>query len=166
MGYNNNLLGMISDIVRFMREFQEQNCIIKQCITNAQYLYDFIKTNGIINVKVKAVIVISNNYDKISIIVGGYLVVVLDDKHIIDPSNEIFTLKDKSYFDNIKDFTNNFNLETSNQENNRELIKQTIHTFLRFYKIAEQINNGELIITDKEFYNNQADYIEKKTEHW
>ena len=121
MGYNNNLLGMISDIVRFMREFQEQNCIIKQCITNAQYLYDFIKTNGIINVKVKAVIVISNNYDKISIIVGGHLVVVLDDKHIIDPSNEIFTLKDKSYFDNIKDFTNNFNLETSNQENNRIL---------------------------------------------
>ena len=28
-------------------------------------------------------------------------------------------------------------------------------------KLAEQINNGEFIICDKQFYNNQADYIEK-----
>ena len=28
-------------------------------------------------------------------------------------------------------------------------------------KISEQMNNGELIITDKEHYNKQADYIEK-----
>jgi hypothetical protein len=28
-------------------------------------------------------------------------------------------------------------------------------------KLSDQINNGELIITEKNHYNKQADYIEK-----
>ena len=151
---------LIANIILSMREYQKENNIKKQCVTNAQFLYDTIKVNSISNVKTKAVFVYSdNNEEDTAIIVGGHLVVELDDETIIDPSYEIFCLKNKSYFDNIKDLVNIFDnkVELKTKIDIKKLICEHIH----FMKISEQMNNGELIITDKEHYNKQADYIEK-----
>ena len=148
------------DIILSMREYQKENNVKNQCVTNAQYLYDTIKINSNSNVKTKAVLVFSDNTEEdTAIIVSGHLVVLLDDEIIIDPSYDIFCLKNKSYFDNIKDLVNIFdsNVELKSKFDIKKLVCQHIH----FMKISEQINNGECIITEKEHYNKQADYIEK-----
>jgi len=143
----------ITNITLSMREFQKINGVTRQCVTNTQYLYDTIKSNTNSNVKVQPVIVISTDVTTLRCIV--HLVVVLDDKTIIDPSYDVFSLNNKSYYDNIKDFM--FNVRSTD----RHLLKKSITDFICFIKLAERINNGELLICDILFYNQQADYIEK-----
>lgn len=150
---------MISNIVISMREFQEKNCIRKQCVTNTQYLYDCIKMNTLSDVKVKPVIVLSTDKETSTFtMISGHLVVVLldDNETIIDPSYDVFILQNKSYFDNIKDLMDNCDNET------RQFVKKGISDFINFITLAERINNGECVICDKEFYNRQADYIENQ----
>ena len=99
---------LISNIVLSMREFQKQNNIKKQCITNTQYLYDNITMNSV-NVKAKPVFVFSHDDEEgTATFVGGHLLVILDDGTMIEPSYDIFCLKNKSYFDNIKDLMDVF----------------------------------------------------------
>ena len=153
---------LISNVVLSMREFQKNNGIKKQCVTNTQYLYDTIKMNSINNVKAKAVFVLScDNDTDTSVFVGGHLVVKLDDETIIDPSYDIFCLKNKSYFDNIKDLMDMFNDNDKVKLKSDVDIKKLICDHIHFIKLAEQINNGQHTITEKKFYDNQADYIEK-----
>jgi hypothetical protein len=150
---------MISNVAFCMREFQKTNCIKYQCITNVQYLYDCAKINTALKIKAKAFIVVSLN-DKTNTLtcVGGHLVVVsLNDNNtesIIDPSYDVFSLKNKLYFDNIKKLMDQYT------DISKEAFKQSISDFLYFIKLAERINNGELVICDKQFYDSQADYIE------
>jgi hypothetical protein len=152
---------MISNTVRAMRDFQEKNCIKSQCMTNAQYLYDIIKHNSSRNVKVKPVIVVSIDYEtETTTCVGGHLIVELDDDTILEPSYDVFSLKNKSYFDNIKSLMDSYENELKIISELKSILKESISLFITFVKIAEQINNGELLINDKEFYDNQADYIE------
>ena len=152
---------LISNIIHSMREFQKENKIKTQCVTNTQYSYDIIKNNSsITNVKAKAVYVFSNDAETDTLhFVGGHLVVVLDDETIIDPSYDVFCLKNKSYFDNIKDLMDNF--DDKNKLNTKIDIRIMVSQHIRFMKLAAQINRGELVFTDKKFYNDQADYIEK-----
>jgi len=154
---------LISNIVLSMREFQKNKGIKKQCVTNAQYLYDIIKMNSIDNVKAKAVFVFSCDDDTNTLVfVGGHLVVMLEDGTMIDPSYDIFCLKDKSYFDNIKDLMDMFNENSKMILKSGVDIKQIVRDHIHFIKLAEQINNGKHTFTTKKFYDDQADYIEKK----
>ena len=152
---------LIGNIILSMREFQEKNGIKKQCITNAQYLYDIIKVNSSNDVKVKAVIVVSSDKDTGTlVIVGGHLVVILDDDEtVFDPSYETFCLKNKSYFDNIKDVMDAF--DDKEMLNAKIDMKETVRQHINFMKYADEINRGECLVTEKKFYNDQADYIEK-----
>jgi hypothetical protein len=155
-----NITTRISNIILSMREYQKENNITKQCITNSQYLYDIIKMNSSNNVKTKAVFVFSDkNEEDACIFISGHLVVVLDDDTMIDPSYDIFCLKNTSYFDNIKDLMNIFDDKVLVKT--KVDIKKIIRDHIHFMKIAEQINNGDCVITEKEHYNRQADYIEK-----
>jgi hypothetical protein len=154
---------MFSNIVLSMMEFQKINNIKNQCVTNVQYLYDCVKMNHKSwNVKVKPVIVLSidDNETKMLRFVSGHLILLLDNNEtIIDPSYDVFSLKNKSYFDNVKDFLDNF--DDNSKAFIKENLKKIICDFVDFAKLAERINNGELLICDEEFYNNQADYVEK-----
>jgi len=158
---------LIPNIILSMRQYQKENGIVKQCVTNSQYIYDTIKANTHSSVKVRAMMVLS--FDKETdtcIMVGGHLVVVLDeipdDITIIESSYDIFSLKEPSYFDNVKDLME-YCYDNTNDKNNeiKEFLKLGIVKFLSFLKIAEEINNGKFIITNKDFYNKQADYIDK-----
>jgi hypothetical protein len=151
---------LIANIILSMREYQQHNNIKKQCVTNTQYLYDTIKMNSTSNVAAKAVIVFSSDDEtNTTTFVGGHLVIVLDNETYIDPSYDVFSLKNKSYFDNIKDLIGIF--DDTNQLATKIDVRQIIYQHLEFMNFAEQINNGECLITDKKFYNQQADYIEK-----
>jgi len=151
---------IIRNVILSMREYQKENNVTKQCVTNAQYLYDIIKMNSTINVKTKAVLVFSKNNEENSFtIVSGHLILTLGDETVIEPSHEIFCYQNKSYFDNIKDLMSIFDDKVKLKSNID--IKKVISDHMHFMKISEQINNGEFIITDKDYYNQQADYIEK-----
>ena len=155
---------LIGNIIVSMREYQKENNITKQCITNAQFIYDIIKFNSTNDVKTKSVIVFSNDKETNSVtLVGGHLVIILDDDNdVIDPSYEVFSLKNKLYFDNIDNFMSYFNEDDKITLKSKLNIKKVISDYLKFIKISEQINNGKFIITNKEFYNKQANYIENK----
>ena len=155
---------LIGNIIVSMREYQKENIITKQCITNAQFIYDIIKFNSTNDVKTKSVIVFSNDKETNSVtLVGGHLVIILDDDNdVIDPSYEVFSLKNKLYFDNIDNFMSYFNEDDKITLKSKLNIKKVISDYLKFIKISEQINNGKFIITNKEFYNKQANYIENK----
>ena len=152
----------IDNIILSMMEFQKENNIKKECVTNTQYLYDIIKMNSSNNVKAKAVLVFAHYIDENGIptwiSIGGHLVVQIDDnKTVFDPSYDIFCLENKSYFDNIKDF---MDFVTIYGNKNFINIKKLILEHIQFIKIANRINNGEFRCHDIQFYNNQADYIE------
>jgi hypothetical protein len=155
---------IISSIIRSMREYQKKYNIKGQCITNTQYLYDIIK-NYTNDVKTKAVYVISENKEEnIFTLVGSHMVLVLDDDTCIDPSYEIFCLKNKSYYNNFENLMSNFNDKSKNILKEKFDLKKIISEHIRFKKISNEINNGEffLSITGKEYYNKQADYVEKE----
>ena len=40
-------------------------------------------------------------------------------------------------------------------------MKETVRQHINFMKYADEINRGECLVTEKKFYNDQADYIEK-----
>jgi hypothetical protein len=134
-----------------MREYQKINGIQKQCVTNCQFLYDHIKINYNVNVKVESVRVLSANNETL---VAGHLVVIINDSLIIEPSYDVFILQNSIYFATIKDLMNNLN------DDSKQIFgKKSISNFLDFKKIADRINNGGFVISDEIFYNNQADYI-------
>jgi hypothetical protein len=146
---------ILANIVLLMREYQKKHNIKRQCVTNCQYLYDTFKANyPLSDVKVKAVIGILSNEDE-TIIYEGHVVVEVEEV-IFEPSYEVYSIRNIEYFDNIKQFKNVFAFRNKND------MKDTIKEFINFTKIADTINNGELTITDKEHYDNQADYVEEK----
>lgn len=143
----------IAYIINEMREFQKNNNITRKCITNAQYLYGILKSNTNNKIYTKAVILVCNNEEGTPVINPAHIVVMIDDI-LIDPSYETFSLYNKKYFDNIKEFVECCSFEEP------DMVKQIITHFLKFKPCENRINSGELYITDKDFYNNQADYIE------
>ena len=146
----------LANIVLLMREYQKKHNIKKQCVTNCQYFYDNFKANyPLNNIKVKAVIGISLNDDR-TIIYRGHVVVEVDEKFILEPSYEVYSTDNIEYFDNIKQFMNTYKFPNKND------MKHLIKDFVSFTKLADAINNEELTITDTEYYNNQADYVEEK----
>lgn len=155
---------LISEITLCMYDFQKLNNITKQCVTNVQFLYDLIKIKYP-NVKVSPVIVLSNDLNlNQTYLVDGHLVLVFENEKdiIIDPSYEIKILKNVHYYYKIKDLINNLDNSFETNYYKKNILKKNIETFLRFQKLADRINNNEFVICNKDFYNNQADYIEKR----
>jgi hypothetical protein len=125
-------------------------------MSNVQYLYDFIKYYNLFNAKVKAVVV--TGFDKDlgrHRCVTGHLVITYGyDEKVIDPSYDVVSLDDKSYFHNIKDLKENTGF-------NYQQFKNIINDVVDFTKKADRMNNGECVCADLKFYNDQADFIEK-----
>ena len=73
----------IAQIVLIMREYQKQNNIKDNCMTNTQYLYDMITKNyPNTNIKASAIIVVSiGEID--TTCVAGHLCILLDDNIIL-----------------------------------------------------------------------------------
>lgn len=147
----------VQNIIVSMRKYQEENNIEKHCVTNAQYLYDIFKINTSINVKTRPVIIFSTNSEKdITTIVDAHLVIHMGNYDIVDPSYDVFCLENKTYFGNIKDF-----IKVFKDQIEIGYLKEIIGNFTHIAKLSSKINNGELTISDKDYYNSQADYIDK-----
>jgi hypothetical protein len=147
-----------------MLRYQKENKVKKQCVTNVQYLFDQLILHGV-KCKAKPAIVCNKTH-----IIRGHVVIVLDDGTIVDPSYEIAQLQDTQYIGNIKVFSSLLKYDDSQSQSKEDFLKQTITDFLDFNKLAEDINKSQhcksFIITDKEHYNKQADYIDAKSSLW
>ena len=157
---------MFADTLALMILYQKENNITGHCLTNTQYLYDSIKQSLLrekktANIKAKAVFVCSYDENtKIFNFVAGHLVIIADDNQILEPSYDVDCLKNKRYYDNVKDLLDSFN--DKNDFKIKSNIKQKLLKHLEFVKQADMINNGIIALSDKSYYNKQADYIEQK----
>jgi len=148
----------ISQIIVLMKEFQEKNGIKEQCVTNAIYLYDCIKKLRVSNIEAKAVIVASlDDEKKLDAVVGGHIVLMVDDMMVLEPSYDVSKLENKTYFDNVKAFIDSFYGNKS-----RKFIKDTISAFCEFNKLAECINKNGIVNYNKILYKDQADYVRER----
>ena len=143
----------IVKVVDLMREYQRENDIKNQCITNCQYLYDTIIYSFKSlkhRVKVKPVIFVSLSKQLFVI----HMVVEFDD-FIIDPSYETFSVEDREYYSSIGDIKNIFKHIDGGLTH-----RECIEIFLKFVNCAEQMNKYNIcMVACKDFYNKQADYI-------
>ena len=156
----------INKIVNYMRDYQKENNIIGRCITNSQYLYDclihsFKNKNINIKCEVKCVYITFFKNGKL-IIASDHLVLLLNDDEIIDPSYAIYKLRPKYYltyknFNEYVSFRRGLPIIKKEQQN-------LLNRHIEFTKYADNINNTNYkipVITDKDYYNKQADYIQK-----
>ena len=142
-------------IVAAMYEFQKENNIKRMCVTNCLYLYDQV----VVNKQVKAFYVVGYSTRlKKQVVCHGHVALVCNGK-IVEPSYEIYELKEKRYFECFQALKND--TRTPNF-NGKEEVSAMLKKHLNFIKIANRINGGEFYITDKDYYNRQAHFIEDK----
>lgn len=152
-------MSSLLDTLNLMRQYQKENGIKEQCITNTQTLYSILTDNKIDNVSAKAVFVLTNDIDNgISILCGGHIVVMIDGT-IIEPSYDMFCRKEIYYFDNAKSLINS--LSTEDREKIKGQFKKIFGDHIRFLEYEKKINNGEFVICDRSYYDQQLDYVLK-----
>jgi hypothetical protein len=144
----------IKSIILMMRAYQRKNSTTEMCMTNTQYLYDCVKASfPDMDVKAKAVICGVNNYKGVDQAFIIHLMIIVDGVYY-EPSHELHELK-PIYFSSIKNLLDGVVPNTIIKDNLSDLLPK----FLHFVKLEEDINAGGLLITDKEYYNEQADFV-------
>lgn len=139
-----------------MREYQEMHNITEMCMTNTQTLYDIIKASfPLVDVKAKAVICCNEMED--FVIKQTIHLIIIADGIYYEPSYELYAVK-PMYFSSVKNLLEGFVPNDIIKDN----IKNTLQSFLIFIEHEKNINNGNFLITDNDYYNNQLDYIQSK----
>lgn len=147
---------LINKILNAMLEYQENNNIREMCVTNVQFLYDLIISNTNLKVKAKSVICIYQDEINNSTYFISHMILAFDNGDILDPSWE-WSCKNVKYYDNIKSCIDScYNLPP------KEFLYKCINENIKLQKLANDINDGNFTITCKDYYNKQADFVEKK----
>ena len=163
-------------VLKYMLEYQKNNNIINNCITNTQYFRDAvvgIEGDAVLGMEVKvlpAICISRRSYDDF-VINTCHLCCVLNGA-IIEPSYEIANLGKvykTGYYHTIKDFMNcPFNNIKWRKRHGIgfKLSKEQITRFIKFTKYANDMNDNIALLTsdseNKDYYNKQADYVENK----
>jgi len=140
-----------------MLVFQRRRKITKQCVTNTQYLYDCIGASfgyGIATT-VPCIVIATNTANKTLELITHLVIKVPGGW--LDPSYEVFSKPEKTYCFTVKEFEDV--IKKSSIQPSRRLCSTTKKTFLQLRDIAEKMNGGELVVADKTFYNEQADFV-------
>ena len=160
----------IEKLIEHMHEYQKIYNIVAKCVDNASYLRDCIKMScSEANVIVRPCYVFIPNYHHSGIPATIVHVVVEADGKVYDPSYETTSDSRQIYFytfRELNEFIPNINkmFENSKAPNGLKNInssKELIQTFIRFQLLADEMNHEEkAMVTDRHYYNDQADYIE------
>jgi hypothetical protein len=147
----------MNKILGHMYDYQKKNNIKAQCITNTQYYSDTFKGNepeyySYLGMEVAAAIVVS--FDGITATFVNHLVLRAKDI-VVDPSWEVASMPETSYFFTIADVKEHV------KECSLPIPKIVISRHIHFIGIAKKMNEGECYVANWEFYNAQADYVEK-----
>lgn len=153
-------LQLIENIREAMMDFQKINNITGCCISNSQIMYDVLCSQYFKELNLKPIVKSVYTVDVevkntiTSKFSGGHIVIVLGDDNILDCSYDISSKKYILYYDTFKKF--------KQEVENNKIAVNCLKDDLYFAGIAKQMNNGEFFYTDKESYENQIKYIEKR----
>ena len=154
----------ISNVITSMMEYQKNNTITKHSVANAQYLHNIIKTSPHkIDVKAKAVIAVSTNYEENKItFVSGHVILMLDNEIMVDPSYDVSCMPNTTYFETVTDLINAVN-DTDTLKQNVD-IKQITFEHIETMKISKLINDGKFAVVEKEqnHYKKQSEHIHRQ----
>ena len=140
-----------------MLVYQNKRKITKQCVTNTQYLYDCIGASfGYGIATTVPCIVIATNTTNNTLEIITHLVIKVPGGWL-DPSYEVFSKQEKTYCFTIKEFQEV--IKKSSIKPSPRVSSLTKKTFLQLSDLAEKMNGGELVVADKTFYNEQADFV-------
>ena len=155
------MLGL-SKIIDLMLEFQKANGIVKQCVTNTQYLYDCVKANiSETLVKAEACIVVVEHPETKTVEFIGHVVLRFQDGTVLDPSYEVYSKENKSYYATIAELMDVVESGYFKEiDGGLSLFREMVSNHIDFVGIAKAINDGGCLVCNKEFYHAQADYVE------
>ena len=145
-------------LISRMHKFQQERGVENQCVTNVQFLYDTIKHSPHatdIDVKARACLVLETSASLMRVVV--HLVISVDDA-TIDPSYDIASLKTKDYYFSLPAFLKEAVKRGINLP--LDFKKDIVEKFIVFLDLARRVNAGELLVTDKTHYNDQADFLQ------
>lgn len=102
---NNSPILSIEELLSKMYEYQKQNDIKGQCITNTQFVFNYIKKHyPTKQLKTVAVIAVGDLDEPNAVVIGcNHILLKIDDK-IIEPSYEYITLLNVAYYFSYEDF--------------------------------------------------------------
>ena len=150
---------------KLLMKYQQDNNIKKMCIPNTIYWLKVLKQVEQ-PVKATATIVISKTpYIKDGITydsaIVNHMVLTYDDGTVADVSYEVKSLKNREYFDNIKDFTNAYNFKRN--KSLYDSFPTVIKSHIKMVDVADRINSGRFVLTPNtdlsKYYDDLEYYI-------
>ena len=142
----------MENIVLQMMNFQHFNNIKGACATNAKCMSDYLKkTYPDKKIEVYPAIVTSDSLVRVHLI-------ILADEALIDSSYDVFSLENKRYYLNIKEFVDAIENPADKQNELRSLGKD----FMKYLDCANEINSGTFENFNAELYNKQTEYVDLK----
>jgi hypothetical protein len=142
----------MENIVLQMMNFQHFYKIKGACATNAKCMSDYLKkTYTDKKIEVYPAIVTSDEGVRVHLI-------ILADEALIDSSYDVFSLENKRYYLNIKEFVDAIENPADKQNELRNLGKD----FMKYLECANEINSGKFENFNAELYNKQTEYVDLK----
>lgn len=142
----------MENIVLQMMNFQHFYKIKGACATNAKCMSDYLKkTYPDKKIEVYPAIVTSDEGVRVHLI-------ILADEALVDPSYDVFSLENKRYYLNIKEFVDAIENPADKQNELRNLGKD----FMKYLDCANEINSGTFDNFNSELYNKQTEYVDLK----
>jgi hypothetical protein len=139
-------------IVLQMMNFQHFYKIKGACATNAKCMSNYLKkTYPDKKIEVYPAIVTSDEGVRVHLI-------ILADEALIDPSYDVFSMENKRYYLNIKEFVDAIENPADKQNELRNLGKD----FMKYLDCANEINSGTFENFNAELYNKQTEYVDLK----
>jgi len=139
----------INNILSKMYDYQQEHNITEECLTNSQYLYQYIRIHNLAKCSVKAVIAVINVDRFTQIVCPNHFVLEIENE-IIDPSYEYKKYSNVIYYKNYNEFIDTEYGLLYRGEYSK--IKH-INSFCRFVKLAIQINlTNKIKQVNEEYY--------------
>ena len=146
--------------------------------TNTKCMYDILKTDSNKTIKsseetvcketvckalevLPAIVTSYNNDDAAQSSVVVSLVILVtegEEKVLLDPCYDVFSLENKRYYLNIKEFVD----AVAESEQNRDKLKTVAIDFLLLMETAKQICDGSFDQHNRELYEKQMEYVKLK----
>ena len=142
----------MENIVLQMMNFQHFYKIKGACATNAKCMSNYLKkTYPDKKIEVYPAIVTSDEGVRVHLI-------ILADEALVDPSYDVFSMENKRYYLNIKEFVDAIENSADKQNELRNLGKD----FMKYLDCANEINSGTFENFNAELYNKQTEYVDLK----
>ena len=149
----------MENIVLQMMNFQHFYKIKGACATNAKCMSDYLKkTYPDKKIEVYPAIVTSDEGVRVHLIILADELEEQANAKLLDPSYDVFSLENKRYYLNIKEFVDAIENPADKQNELKSLGKD----FMKYLDCANEINQGKFENFNAELYNKQTEYVDLK----